>query len=192
MSSAADLAHPMAIIVATGILLCVFLRGVMHKIIDFSWFAHALAEYRILPRTVATSAAIVLTAAETVVAFGLVVPQTRMIAAIGAALLLAIYAASIAVNLLRGRTGIDCGCGGAGQGLSWFLVLRNAVLVGFALVAAQSPIPADVGPSGWITALAAIASFWLLIVVTEKLAENLSYLAAADAVHEHRHGAGTH
>jgi uncharacterized membrane protein len=192
MPSAADLAHPIAIIVAAGTLLCVFLRGVMHKIFDFAWFAHALAEYRILPRSIATPVAIVLTVAEAVVALGLLIPQIRMIAATGAAVLLAIYAASIAVNLVRGRSSIDCGCGGAGQGLSWFLVLRNAVLVGFALVAAQSPIAAGIGPSGWIAALAAIASFWLLIVVTEKLAENLSYLAAADATHDHLHHAETH
>ena len=45
----------------------------------------------------------------------------------GAALLLA-YAAVMAINLVRGRRFIDCGCGGAAQPLSLGLVLRNVVL----------------------------------------------------------------
>lgn len=181
------LAHPIFIIVAAGLLVGVFLRGAAHKFLDSTWFAHTLAEYRILPDRLAVQAAGLLLAAEAAVALGLVLPWTRAVAAAGAAALLAIYGVAIAINLLRGRTRIDCGCGGAGQGLSWYLVLRNAVLIGFAFITAQSPTAVDVGLLGWAAALAAIASFWLLLIGAEKLAENWSYLVAADdSAHRHQ------
>ncbi len=188
MQAGFTLAHPIFIIVAAGTLVCVFLRGAAHKFFDFTWFSHILAEYRILPGTIAVPSAVLLTALEVAVAFGLVVPQTRPVAAFAAAVLLLIYAAAMAANLLRGRTRIDCGCGGAGQGISWFLVARNVALTGLALIAAQNAAPIDFGAFGWLVAGAGIASFWLLIIGLEKLAANLSYLAAADDnAHDHQH-----
>lgn len=184
------LAHPIVVIVASGTLVGVFLRGAAHKFLDFTWFAHTLAEYRILPVGLAVPAAGFLLAAEVAITLGLVLPQSRYYAAAGAALLLTLYGGAIAVNLLRGRTRIDCGCGGAGQGLSWFLVWRNTALLGLALTAAQQPAVADIGFVGWVTAVAAIASLWLLLAGAEKLADNLSYIAAADDS-AHRHDAGT-
>lgn len=187
------LAHPVVVIVATGTLVGIFLRGAWHKALDFTWFAHTLAEYRILPAGLAVPATGFLLAAEIAVTLGLVLPQSRFYAATGAALLLVLYGTAIAVNLLRGRTRIDCGCGGAGQGLSWFLVGRNAALFGLALIAAQQPAAGEIGAVGWITALAAIASFWLLLAGAEKLADNFSYLAAAnDSAHRHDAGMEPH
>ena len=63
--------------------------------------------------------------AEALVIVGLIVPATRPAAAMLAFALLAIYGVAIAINLVRGNRRIDCGCGGAGQGLSWFLVGRK-------------------------------------------------------------------
>jgi hypothetical protein len=45
----------------------------------------------------------------------------------------AVVTTAVAINLLRGRTEIDCGCGSLGghvgdQTLSWGLVARNALL----------------------------------------------------------------
>jgi len=179
------LSHPILVIVAAGMLVCVFLRGVAHKLFDFTWFVHTLAEYRILPPAMAPVAGGVFAASETAIALGLVLPQSRIAAALVGGVLLLLYGVAIAVNLLRGRSRIDCGCGGAGEGLSWVLVFRNTALAGFALVAAQTPLPAVFEPLGWMTAAAAIASLWLLLVGIEKLAENQSYLAAADAAREH-------
>ena len=93
--------------------------------------------------------------------------------------------AAIAVNLLSGRSRIECGCGGPGEGQSWTLAARNVVLAGIALVAAQAPLPATVfGPFEWLTAAAAIASLWLVLASVEKLAGNMSWLAAADAARD--------
>jgi len=66
-------------------------------------------------------------------------------AGIGTAALMAGYAAAIAANLVRGRSWIDCGCGGGDQ-LTWGLVARNAVLAGLAV----APLAFhSVGPPGW-------------------------------------------
>ena len=70
---------------------------------------------------------------------GLVLPQTRVPAAILAAALLVGYAAAMAWNLARGRTTIDCGCGGGGHGISPLHVLRNGLLAVFAVPVSRVP-----------------------------------------------------
>jgi hypothetical protein len=178
------ISHPILIVVSSGLLVCVFLRGASHKLLDFGWFVHTLAEYRLLPAALAPAAAGVLALAETAVAIGLVAPQSRGAAAMAGCVLLLVYGGAVAVNLLRGRSRIECGCGGAGEGLSWVLVARNAVLAGLALIASQAPLQAAFGPFEWMTGAAAIASMWLLLVSIEKLAANLSWLTAADTARD--------
>ena len=39
------------------------------------------------------------------------------------------FTVAMAMNMLRGRDDIDCGCGGQQQILSYWLLLRNAVLI---------------------------------------------------------------
>ncbi|MEJ8548725.1 MauE/DoxX family redox-associated membrane protein [Brevibacillus borstelensis] len=60
-----------------------------------------------------------------------------------AVFLLAIYSLAIVVNLLRGRKEISCGCGGAAgdHPISWFLVLRNFLLIGMGICLYLNPTP---------------------------------------------------
>ncbi len=46
-------------------------------------------------------------------------------------LLITLYSISIVINLLKGRTNIECGCGGllGSHNLSWKLIYRNALLI---------------------------------------------------------------
>ena len=112
--------------IAAGFLSLVFLRALLHKLGGYAEFVGNLRDYRVVPETLAPAAAAgLLVAAETLAAVGLLVPATRSAAAVLAAALLLLYAAAIALNLLRGRTSIDCGCGGSGQGISRLHVLRN-------------------------------------------------------------------
>ena len=64
----------------------------------------------------------------------------RAAGALLAIALLAVVSSAMALNLARGHTDIDCGCGGFGaahqQPLHAGLLLRNAVLVLLALAAA--------------------------------------------------------
>ena len=46
-------------------------------------------------------------------------------------LILSLYSALIFYNLIIGRTNVDCGCGGVGTKLSWWIFGRNTVLLFF-------------------------------------------------------------
>lgn len=97
-------------------------------------FAAQLQAYQLLPEVMVAPAARALPWLELAVAFCLLIPQTRPAAALLGAALLLLYAAAMAVNLLRGLKDIDCGCGDAPQKLSWFIVARNILLALFALL----------------------------------------------------------
>ncbi|WP_289141256.1 MauE/DoxX family redox-associated membrane protein [uncultured Brevibacillus sp.] len=55
----------------------------------------------------------------------------QQIGAVLGGLLLILYSVAIAINLLRGRRDISCGCGGVAGNhpISWLLVLRNLLLM---------------------------------------------------------------
>ncbi|HRO15442.1 MAG TPA: MauE/DoxX family redox-associated membrane protein, partial [Paracoccus sp. (in: a-proteobacteria)] len=85
---------------------------------------------------------------ELAVAAGLMVRPLAVPAAGMAAALLAVFAAALAVNVLRGRTWIDCGCfrNGLKQTVSWLLVARNIGLAAAALAVAWM-LPASHQPA---------------------------------------------
>ena len=74
----------------------------------------------------------------------------------------------MAMNLLRGRSSIDCGCGGKPTPLSWWLVGRNALLT----IAAGSLIiaePVQLTAFGLLMALAASTLLVLYYLTAEQL-----------------------
>lgn len=156
--------------IATGFLVLIFARALFHKATAYAEFRATLAEYRLLPERVGDVAAIALVIAEAVILIGLLVPVASQTAHWGAAALLGLYAVAMAINLLRGRDRIDCGCGGSGQSLSWGLIGRNAVLLVAAVLAAPVSISLDGGEAA--VAVAAIASLWVLLILFEQLLGN--------------------
>ena len=116
--------------------------------------------------------ALILVLAEAAIVIGLVIPATRQVAAIGAIFLLAAYGIAIAVNLWRGRYAIDCGCGGSGQGLSWFLVVRNAILTAIAVLALAAPLTRAISFVDAIVLGLSVVTVWLLILASEQAAAN--------------------
>ena len=97
--------------------------------------------YRIAPRWMAPLIARALPPVEALVALGLLVPETRVPSAWVCLTMLVVFAAAMAVNIARGRTDIDCGCfrSSLRQNLSWWLVLRNAILAVGAMVCLAVP-----------------------------------------------------
>ncbi|MBU2097120.1 MAG: hypothetical protein KKD00_00005 [Gammaproteobacteria bacterium] len=71
---------------------------------------------------------------EVVVALGMLFDLSRPYAGLAAAILLAVYGIAMAINLNRGRSSIDCGCGDTPQPLSSWLVVRNFVLAAGAIL----------------------------------------------------------
>ena len=149
--------------------------GAWRKLRGLGAFEAILADYRLLPRWLIRWAAVAIACCEGALAgVWLAAPwlsATTIIAGIGTALLIAVYGGAITLNLLRGRSWIDCGCGG-GEQLSWMLVVRNLVLTGFALlplaiIDPEPPTWADFAVSAPILAIAA-----LLYLAARTLLEN--------------------
>ncbi|MGH7288377.1 MAG: MauE/DoxX family redox-associated membrane protein [Myxococcota bacterium] len=133
-----------------------FAASAFAKLRDVDGFAAAVAGYRILPARLARAAALVFLALELTLVAALLSPPLRAAAGLGAAALLGLYAFAIAVNLVRGRRHIDCGCSGPGgrQAISGPLAARNALLASAALALA---LPVAARPWVWLDSLTLIA-----------------------------------
>jgi hypothetical protein len=145
---------------------------VWHKLSDFAMFKAIFADYGIVPRALIAPVSLVLALAEIAIVAGLTVPLTRQAAAIAAGLLLAAYGIAIAINLRRGRYTIECGCGGSGQGLSWFLVARNAGLIAMAAIAAAAPQTRELSLTDALVLGLSVITVWLLLVAVEQTGAN--------------------
>jgi hypothetical protein len=122
-----------------------------HKLRDPAAFRATFADYRLAP---AWCAWLVILAELAVVAT-LCVPGA--LGPIAAATMLGGYAAAIAVNLVRGRRDIDCGCAGPARRrlLSWSLVTRNVTLAAVALIGL---VPLHARPLHWVDAVTLVAA----------------------------------
>ncbi|GEO84120.1 MULTISPECIES: MauE/DoxX family redox-associated membrane protein [Alphaproteobacteria] len=161
----------MAAAAATTFTVLVFLRAAWHKVADFGTFSGYVADYRLLPEALVELAAKALAVVEFLAVALLVYPATVRAGAVLSVALLALYGLAMAVNIARGRTRIECGCGGAAQRLSQALLLRNALLAAIAL------LPAVFGGSPLGLAEAAVAVTaglvaWFVYNVIEQLLAN--------------------
>ncbi|MEP6388987.1 MAG: MauE/DoxX family redox-associated membrane protein [Halioglobus sp.] len=149
-------------IVALGLSI-LFLAAGLQKLRLRDSFEQVLSGYQLLPAATLALASRVIPLVELALAAGLAYPDTRAVAAIGAALLLCLYATSIWINLKRGNIGLDCGCqlGESKQTISYALVYRNALLASVALllIAPQSTREValyDYGATGFGIAIACL------------------------------------
>jgi len=128
----------------------VFLRGALHKVLHYGNFRTQLAAYELLPAALLPAFTVFLILLEAFLALSLLFGGSMSTSFIAAALLL-VYAAAMALNLLRGNDDLDCGCSGPAGHLSgnpsgetptisWALVVRNGILLVFALATAI-PLP---------------------------------------------------
>lgn len=126
-----------------ALLAIVFLGGAWQKMRDPDGFFMAIEQYRLLPAAWSAPAGRGLLLLESAAGLLLLPLATRPFGAALALVVLVIVSAAVAINLLRGRREIDCGCGGpeGGQHLSWGLVLRNLLL----LLAASMATVTDAG-----------------------------------------------
>ena len=128
-----DPVYSLTISAAAGLVL---VHGAWQKWQQHEAFAAAMQDYELIPDVAVPSASRALIATEAAIGLALVWPRSHPWALLAGIALLAVVTAAVVLNLLRGRTAISCGCGGAGdQQISWSLVMRNglfAVLLGFA------------------------------------------------------------
>lgn len=162
---------------ATTFTALIFLRAVWHKLSDYSGFTGFMADYRLLPEKAVEPAAIGLIAAEMATIALLAWPATRPAGAGLAVTLLALYAGGMAINIARGRTQVECGCGGPAQPLSLTLLARNAALALIALAAALPGGTLGLAEAG----ISIISGFtaWLLYAGIEQLLANAGQMRLA-------------
>lgn len=116
----------------------VLLSGALQKLRDPVVFAAAVENYRLLPEALVPVTARALPVVELAAGGLLLFPETCLWGGALALLLLVVVSTAVAINLGRGHTAIDCGCGGlSSQPLSWALVGRNAILIALVGVAVQ-------------------------------------------------------
>jgi hypothetical protein len=167
---------PLITLVISVSLALLYFMAARHKMGSPTEFKAQLGAYKLLPEFAVSPMARLLPIVEMAVFVLILIPATQPFAASMSVLLLSTYAVAMAVNMSRGRTDIDCGCGGQPQVLSVWLVIRNIVLVvGSCLLLAPASDRALVWADTIILVLmtTALAMVYLLV---EQLVRNHSYL----------------
>ena len=165
----------LTIVIATSLAL-LFLMAARHKISAKRRFEAQLAAYRILPDSLVTPMARVLPWLEIAVAASLLFAITRPFGALMAATLLAMYALAMGINLRRGRSQIDCGCGDTPQPLSGLLILRNLLLAIGALLLIAPVATRPLGMLDMLFAVLFVAACSLSYSLFEQLSRNHTLL----------------
>lgn len=140
----------------------VFGSAAVSKSLAWAEFEGVVQNFGVLPNRVVPMVSWVLPPLELVLASLILFPETRAFAALLMMLLLIVFAAAIAINVQRGRTDIDCGCfrSSLKQNLSWWMVLRNAVLTLFAWFCTASITPRELSwADNFIVVMAALVLF---------------------------------
>ena len=117
-----------SVIVAGSALL--FVSAAYQKWRRLGEFGIVVANYQLIPASLASACALLLPTLEALVAVLLVPAATRTWAAATGAVLLLTYAGGVAVNLHRGRRDLDCGCAGPAdrRSIAAWMVWRNVAL----------------------------------------------------------------
>lgn len=117
------------------VLAMLWCRAAINKLYASKEFTQLFAAYHLFPQSLAPSMAMILPCVELLVALLLLLPETQIEGGLASGALLSIYAMAMALNLLRGRNHIDCGCHfGSSQTISWLLVTRNMLLACLSLI----------------------------------------------------------
>lgn len=121
----------------------IFVQAGLAKLRHRALLPGVIANYRLLPEALVAPAAALLPPVELALGLALVVGPIALpaalvvLAALGGAGLLLVFAGAMAVNVRRGRSHIDCGCGRSQlrQPIGWPLVARNLALAALLLPA---------------------------------------------------------
>ena len=147
-----------------GAAAALFATAAWHKLRDPIAFWQVLAAYRLLPEPLARPVSVLVPLAESAMALGLLFLPSSPAPIIAALSLWVLYGIAMAINLLRGRTQLDCGCGGlaADQTIGWALVGRNALLTGFA---ALLLLPTGTRAVLWLDGVTALFGALILLLL---------------------------
>ena len=139
----------------------VFVTAGIQKMRHWRILEGVISNYRLLPFALVKPAASLLPVFELLLGTALLAGFAPALSAAAAILLLAVFAAAMAVNIRRGRTHIDCGCHQSflRQTLSPALVARNIILAAVLLPAAL--VAAPLTPAAWVVGIFTGLAFFL-------------------------------
>jgi|GEM_PF-983826 len=114
----------------------ILLAASIAKLSDYRKFIDVVRNYRLLPECLTRLVALLLPVLEftigTALLFGLIMPYP----AFAATVFFLLFASAVAINILRGRRDIECGCFRPQQEhhLTWGIVVRNIILASISAV----------------------------------------------------------
>lgn len=170
---------PLMSVTITSFLVILLARSLWHKIDRFLETVGFAQGYGLLPEAWTAPAVRALTLAEGATLLALVLPGLRPVGGAMAAALFAGYGLVMALALSRGRSRIECGCGGAPQIVSAYTLGRNAVLTALALALVWLPA-ATVTRAEAAAAIAAALVLSAILATIEKLASHLPHIRQGD------------
>jgi len=162
-----------------------FLLAAAHKLTSFEKFSATLADYQMLPPPLLGIMARVIPLLEIGLGISWLLSVTSAYVPVATAVLLYVYLVAISINLMRGRSHIDCGCGfsrsavsrGAHQ-LSFGLVIRNLALVAVALVALMPVTDRALGMLDFVVLFMAVMAGIFLYAAANQLRSNNGIIGA--------------
>ncbi len=127
------ISDPTVVLASAIALAAILLLGALDKLRDLTRYSGQVAAYGLLPPALVNGFARLFVLVELAAGALLLLPAAARVVGAWLALgLLTLVTLALLLNLLRGHTDIDCGCGGpahARVGLSWWLIGRNALLL---------------------------------------------------------------
>jgi hypothetical protein len=143
----------------------IFLLAAAQKMRHWRLLPGVVANYRLVPGWAVGAVAALLPPFEMLLAITLLLAPLQPWSSLAGIATLALFAGAMAINVMRGRTHIDCGCGREflAQNLGWSLVARNLVLAALLLPSLVTLGPATLSEVG--TGAAAGLGFFLLYLL---------------------------
>ena len=170
---------------ATVLIAWIFINTSVHKLAGPGYIAGVIRrQFPFIGETASRITGVVLGVIEGIVAVAIMVPASRYAGALAAVVLLGMYALMMLVQLLRGRTDLDCGCSGPAprQNISRKLVVRNIILVliaGLVVFQSAGQEPSMLAGQGLYYLAAPFAVLSILIYAcSEQLMSNRQKLTA--------------
>lgn len=169
-----------AMLIVLGIAALLTAAG-SHKLKHLALFAETFAAYRLLPDAAARRLAWSIPCAEIGIAAALLWPPSRPWGVMGAIAIFAAYAAALALNLLRGRRDLDCGCAGPGvrRSIAAWMVWRNLLIAGSLFLAALPWIERPLSGADFLTIAGGLAAAATLYGSVDRLLGDIAPRAAA-------------
>lgn len=161
--------------VATAFTAILYARASLHKLFDLTAFSGFVEDYQLAPRAWSKSIAVALALLETTIVAALVAPMTRPFGLLIGAALLAVYAGAMAINIRRGRSYVECGCGGPVQPINGATLMRNGALMAMALLGLVAP-GNGLGAAEAFTVIAGGATLFIGFLLVEQMIANASHL----------------